>query len=85
MVRWISGVHEVADGAILLYGLRSALLALYKLLSELVREMGLEACETEKIVFTGYFVFEAEKRYIILLVYVDDLMLGSKSTRAAKH
>ena len=37
-----------------LYGLRSASLAWYKLLSELVREMGLEACETEKTVFTGW-------------------------------
>ena len=44
-----------------------------------------EACETEKTVFTGYFVSEDENHYIILLVYVDDLTLGSKSTRAAKH
>ena len=68
-----------------LYGLRSASLAWYRMLADMVESLGLRACETEKTVFTGWFAFEGDQFYMVLLVYVDDLMIGCLSTRAARH
>ena len=68
-----------------LYGLRSASLAWYRMLADMVESLGLKACETEKTVFTGWFAFEGDQFYIVLLAYVDDLMIGCLSTRAARH
>ena len=60
-----------------LYGLRSASLAWYKHLSELVKEMGLHASDTEKSVFSGEYEFKGKKVWMLLLAYVDDLMIAS--------
>ena len=68
-----------------LYGLRSASLAWYKMLAELVEELGLFACETEKTVFAGWFLFDGTHYYMVLLAYVDDLMVGCRFLPAAKH
>ena len=68
-----------------LYGLRSASLAWYRMLADMVESLGLKACETEKTVFTGWFRFEGDQFYIVLLGDVDDLMIGCLSTAAAKH
>ena len=55
------------------------------MLAEMVESLGLRACDTEKTVFTGWFVYEGDQHYMILLVYVDDLMIGCLSTEAAQH
>ena len=66
-----------------LYGLRSASLAWYKRLSELVGKLGLVAADTEKSVFVGKYEFEGEFFWMLLLAYVDDLMVACKNTKAA--
>ncbi|OLQ08129.1 Retrovirus-related Pol polyprotein from transposon TNT 1-94 [Symbiodinium microadriaticum] len=66
-----------------LYGLRSASLAWYKHLSELVKEMGLHASDTEKSVFSGEYEFKGKKVWMLLLAYVDDLMIACKDKEAA--
>ena len=66
-----------------LYGLRSASLAWYKHLSELVGKLGLVAADTEKSVFVGKYEFEGEFFWMLLLAYVDDLMVACKNTKAA--
>ena len=66
-----------------LYGLRSASLAWYKHLSELVKEMGLHASDTEKSVFSGAYEFKGKKVWMLLLAYVDDLMIACKERDAA--
>ena len=66
-----------------LYGLRSASLAWYKHLSELVKEMGLHASDTEKSVFSGEYEFKGKKVWMLLLAYVDDLMIACKDREAA--
>ena len=65
-----------------LYGLRS-LLSWYKHLSELVKEMGLHAFDTEKSVFSGASEFRGKKVWMILLAYVDDLMIACRDREAA--
>ena len=66
-----------------LYGLRSASLAWYKHLSELVKEMGLHASDTEKSVFSGAYEFKGKKVWMLLLAYVDDLMIACMERDAA--
>ena len=66
-----------------LYGFRSASLAWYKHLSELVKEMGLHASDTEKSVFSGEYEFKGKKVWMLLLAYVDDLMIACKDREAA--
>ena len=66
-----------------LYGLRSASLAWYKHLSELVKEMGLHAADTEKSVFSGEYDFCGKKVWMLLLAYVDDLMVACRDREAA--
>ena len=66
-----------------LYGLRSASLAWYKHLSELVGKLGLVAADAEKSVFVGKYEFEGEFFWMLLLAYVDDLMVACKNTEAA--
>ena len=66
-----------------LYGLRSASLAWYKHLSELVKEMGLHASDTEKSVFSGEYEFRKKKVWMLLLAYVDDLMIACRDREAA--
>ena len=66
-----------------LYGLRSASLAWYKHLSELVKEMGLHATDTEKSVFSGEYEFRGKKVWMLLLAYVDDLMIACRDREAA--
>ena len=66
-----------------LYGLRSASLAWYKHLSELVKDMGLTASDTEKSVCSGEYTFKGNKVWMLLLAYVDDLMIACRNTEAA--
>ena len=66
-----------------LYGLRSASLAWYKHLSELVGKLGLVAADTEKSVFAGEYEFDGKLFWVVLLAYVDDLMIACKNTGAA--
>ena len=66
-----------------LYGLRSASLAWCKHLSELVKEMGLHASDTEKSVFSGEYEFKGKKVWMLLLAYVDDLMIACKDKEPA--
>ena len=66
-----------------LYGLRSASLAWCKHLSELVKEMGLHASDTEKSVFSGEYEFRGKKVWMLLLAYVDDLMIACRDREAA--
>ncbi|CAE7832152.1 TY4B-J [Symbiodinium microadriaticum] len=66
-----------------LYGLRSASLAWYKHLNELVKELGLHASDTEKSVFSGEYEFKGKKDWMLLLAYVDDLMIACKDREAA--
>ena len=66
-----------------LYGLRSASLAWYKHLSELVKEMGLHASDTEKSMFSGEYEFRGKKVWMLLLAYVDDLMIACRDREAA--
>ncbi|CAE7605206.1 unnamed protein product [Symbiodinium natans] len=55
------------------------------LFAKLVEELGLFACETEKTVFAGWFLFDGTHYYMVLLAYVDDLMVGCRFLPAAKH
>eukprot|EP00439_Symbiodinium_sp_Y106_P085600 s1008_g29.t1 len=66
-----------------LYGLRSASLAWHKHLSELVKEMGLHASDTEKSVFSGEYEFKGKKHTYEEERYVDDLMIACKERDAA--